>query len=309
MRNIIITGSTSFIGVNLIRELLNKNYNVIALTRKEPSNIEKLPKSEKIKIIQLDMEEITKLPTIINEKCDIFVHLAWNGTRGNDRNNITLQQNNYNQSIDAIKVAHELGCSIFVGAGSQAEYGLYNCEISEVTECKPVTEYGKSKLKVCNDGYELCKKIGINFKWPRFFSLYGVEDYDQTLIISTIDKMLKDETIKLTECIQMWNFLYITDAINGVIKLIETNCSNGVYNFGSNDTRVLKSYIEEMAAITNTKSEIIYGAVPYPQTGMVSVEPNTEKLKKETNWESQTPFREGIKTIILSRKGKNEVRQ
>ncbi|MDD3048712.1 MAG: NAD(P)-dependent oxidoreductase [Bacilli bacterium] len=304
MKNIIITGATSFIGLNLINKLLEKDYNIFAIVRNNSSNINKLPKSKKLQTIELNMNEVSKLNNIIKEKCDIFVHLAWDGTRGKTRDDKELQEKNYQYSIDAINVSQKLGCDTFVGAGSQAEYGLYNCEVSELTPCNPVTEYGKAKLKLCNDGYSLCKKNNISFKWPRFFSLYGIEDYEGMLIISMIDKMLLNEAVNLTECVQMWNYLYIKDAIKALIKLIESKDLEGIYNFGSNDTRELKKYIEELTDILQTKSEIIYGAVPYPNTGMVSIHPNIKKLEKEINWKPEISFEEGIKEVILSRRKK-----
>jgi nucleoside-diphosphate-sugar epimerase len=124
------------------------------------------------------------------------------------------------------------------------------------------------------------------------------------MLISAIDKMLLNENVDLTECIQMWNFLYIKDAVDGVIKLMEVDCPDGVYNFGSNDTRKLRKFIEEIYNIIKTKSEIIYGAVPYPKTGMVSVQPIIEKLKKETGWEPITRFEDGVKEVITSREKK-----
>lgn len=56
---------------------------------------------------------------------------------------------------------------------------------------------------------------------PRFFSLYGPNDYEGTMIISVLKKMLKDLSCDLTECIQIWDFLYIDDAIDALVILIE----------------------------------------------------------------------------------------
>jgi nucleoside-diphosphate-sugar epimerase len=57
---------------------------------------------------------------------------------GAKMDDVELQKSNYEYSIQAIDEAHKMGCQIFVGAGSQAEYGLYNCVVSESTECRPV---------------------------------------------------------------------------------------------------------------------------------------------------------------------------
>ncbi len=54
--------------------------------------------------------------------------------------------------------------------------------------------------------------------------------------------------MKLGECTQNWNFLYIDDAAAALVSLL-TEAPAGVYNIGSSDTRPLRSYIEEMYAL------------------------------------------------------------
>ncbi len=304
MKNICITGATSFIGVNLIRELLKKDYNIVAIIRRNSKNKEKLASFKKIKIIELNMDEIDKLPNLINIKCDIFYHLAWNGTRGKDRDDKSIQQDNYLNSLKVLEVAKKMKTKTFISAGSQAEYGINSGLITEDMTPKPVTEYGIYKLKFYDYAKEYCQKNKIIFIEPRFFSLYGVGDYENTLVMSAIDKMLNNQELNLTECKQTWNYLNIKDAVRGLSLLQETN-NGGIYNFGSTDTRMLKEYIDEIYYVTKSKSKINYGIIPYPETGMVSINPSVEKLMNEINWYPEIEFNKGIEEIIEKR-SKNE---
>ena len=68
-----------------------------------------------------------------------------------------------------------------------------------------------------------CKNNNVKFVEPRFFSLYGAGDYGGTLIMSVLDKMLKNESCDLTDCTQKWNFLNIKDAVTGIKILLENN--------------------------------------------------------------------------------------
>ncbi len=296
--NVIVTGATSFIGRHLITELIGMDYKVYAINRVNSKNINLLPQSSNLINIFLDMEDYDKLSSLIPDKCDILFALAWNGTRGEDRSNFPMQQRNYENSILSVNEAIKLGCKVIISAGSQAEYGNINGKIYETTECRPNTEYGKFKLKFYNDTIELCQKKGIHFKEPRFFSLYGKDDYEGTMIISMIKNMLLNKRCELTECIQLWDFLYITDAIKGLIYLAEKDCIDGAYNFGSGDTRKLREFIIEMYKATNSKSELLFGQVPYPDTGMVSIYPCIEKLNIETGWRPNISFEEGIKIVV-----------
>ena len=140
----------------------------------------------------------------------------------------------------------------------------------------------------------LCKTEGVRLIEPRFFSLYGPGDNVDTMIMKTIDRMLKNIPCDLTKCIQMWDFLYIQDAVEAVMQLLENTDVSGVFNFGSGDCRPLKSFVEEMRYVLGSKSELRYGVVPYPDTGMVSIRPNVEKLKQTINWSPKISFPKGI---------------
>jgi nucleoside-diphosphate-sugar epimerase len=112
-----------------------------------------------------------------------------------------------------------------------------------------------------------------------------------------LKKMLANQPCNLTECKQLWDFLYIDDAIDGLVKLIENHCEAGIYNFGSGESKSLKYYVEKMYQVAGSHSQLNYGVVPYPVTGMVNANPSVEKLKG-IGWKSQTFFEDGLRQII-----------
>jgi nucleoside-diphosphate-sugar epimerase len=110
--------------------------------------------------------------------------------------------------------------------------------------------------------------------------------------------MLSGEPCDLTQGIQMWDFLHIDDATSGIAALIERDVPAGVYNFGSGKPRVLREYLDEMKRLTASDSVLNYGAVPYPETGMVTIQPDITKMAKITGWNPQITFEQGITDII-----------
>ncbi|MGF6991092.1 nucleoside-diphosphate-sugar epimerase [Lachnospiraceae bacterium PF1-21] len=302
---IIITGATSFIGQNLIRRLIKEGHFVYAVVRPNSMKAKELLVSSQIKVVELEMHEYTKLDEKINEMCDVYFSLAWEGTRSAERDNHNLQKRNFECSTAALKSIKNLGCHLILSAGSQAEYGLCDDYVKETSIADPVTWYGKYKLKYFLKTTDFCNQNNIAFKEPRFFSLYGPDDFKGTMIFSILDKMLKNESCDLTECKQMWDFLYIDDAIEALISLMERPCEDGIYNLGSGDSRSLREYIEEMYSLSGSNSKLNFGSVPYPATGMVNVMPDIAKLKRQVGFVPKTTFAEGIKRIILEMKGHN----
>ena len=290
---IVITGANSFIGKNLADRAEELGWETILVMRKG----HKVNLGKNSRMVELAMEEYDHLGSLTGP-CDCFVHLAWNGTRGGARMNVALQQKNVEYSLRGVHSILSAGCDRIISAGSQAEYGQYLEQISETGTCKPNTEYGKAKLAFYEELATLCIQNRTAYKEPRFFSLYGPGDFSGTMILSILRDMLANRPCRLSECRQMWDYLYVDDAIDGLIRLCKDPCPDGVYNFGSGDARPLREYVEDMARLTQTKSELLYGAVPYPPTGMVSIWPDVSKLKRELHWEPKVSFEEGIQSIL-----------
>ena len=299
MKNVIVTGASCFIGKPLINELIEKGYFVYAILRKgSPVKFN----SSHVKTIYLNLDEYKDLGKFIEKPCFAMFHLSWNGTRGDARNDEEKQKSNFVYSKDVLEVASEIGCQYFIGAGSQAEYGVLNKKIKETDTPNPNTAYGIYKLKFTDYALDNAERLKLKVIMPRFFSLFGENDYSNTLIESSIENMLYDRDCNYTLADQNWNYMYIKDAVKAMIYLME-NDFDGVYNFGSKDTRQLKDFIYEIKEILQSKSNLNFGAIPYPITGKVSIDPDINKLLS-TGFNRFTPFNVAIKYIVRLKKGK-----
>lgn len=299
IRNVIITGATSFIGIYLLQELLRHGCKITALVRKDSRNAGKLPRHEHLSVVLADLFDKDYIKQILNdEKIDVFYHLAWGGIRAPERDERCLQENNYKLTMSAVQLAGELGCNTFIGTGSQAEYGLCTGKITENYPVHPVTEYGKAKLRACQEGAKLAVATDMNFIWARIFSLYGDFDYSGTLIMSSLGKMLHNEPISLTACSQKWDFLHVKDAAGGLRMLGEASCPAGIYNLASGISRPLKEFVLQIRQITKSKSDLRFGAVPYGKEGIISFEPVVDKLKVAAGWQPKIQFTDGIEEIF-----------
>lgn len=297
MKNIIITGATSFIGINILKELKNNEYNIYAIIRPNSINKDKLNEFSNLKIIELDQREIENLKLYL-KKVDICIHLAWEGTRVPERYDEKIQEQNYINSVKTFEAVTALGCDVFLGTGSQAEYGFVNDIITEETETNPNTEYGKFKLKTCLELEKKALENNVRFIWGRIFSVYGEGDYENTLIMSTLRNMKKNKDVNMTEGKQYWNYIYIKDLSKIIINLIFNKEAKGIFNLASNDTRPLKEYILDMKKALNSKSKINFGVIPYRQEGIVNIKPSILKLNNILKINYDSNFYSKFRTII-----------
>ena len=298
----VITGATSFIGLELLDYLLSQQHQVVAVCRPNSQGLSKIPAG--VEIITAEMSDYGSLHREI-EHADVFVNLAWGGTGHDGRNVQDVQHENVINTIAAMFTADKMGCQVFVEAGSQAEYGTVLECINEETPCHPFSEYGKAKLEVKERLFELSEQLGIKYIHLRIFSLFGEYDHPWTLVMSCIDKMLRNEPIDLSPCTQKWNFLYVKDAVKQIYLLCQYALRNSgykaeVFNIASKDTRILKAFVDEMYSLAQSKSELNFGAIA--PTNVVSLDPDVSKTEAATGFISQYVFKDIVNHIIRNYK-------
>lgn len=294
----VITGATSFIGLEMIDYLLDNHQQIVAVCRPDSKGLSKIPVG--VEIVVAEMSEYGNLYKDI-AYADVFVNLAWGGTGHDGRNVQDVQRENVTNTIAAMFAADKMGCQVFVEAGSQAEYGTVLEIIKEETPCHPFSEYGKAKLDVKNRLFELSEQLGIKYIHLRIFSLFGVNDHPWTLVMSCIDKMLRNEVIDLSHCNQNWNFLYVKDAVRQIMGLCDyaiasSSFKHEVFNIASKDTRVLKDFVMEMHSLAKSNSELRFGVIT--PSNIVSLDPDVTKTECAIGFISDHSFKDIVNNII-----------
>lgn len=308
MGRIIITGATGTIGMALLNKCIESKTEAVALVNPGSSRLDRIPNDPLVKVIKCgldDLASVTAGSLGIEEAdpgsgvfADAFMHLAWGGTFGDSRNNRELQDKNVLYALDAVRLAKRLGCSVFVGAGSQAEYGRVSGILTPDTPCNPENEYGRAKLRASEETRMLCRELGIRHIWTRILSIYGPYDGDNTMVMSVIRKLLSGEKPSLTAGEQMWDYLYCSDAANALLLLAGRGRDGGVYPIGSGTARPLCEYIEMIRDEIDPRLPLGFGEVPYSDKQVMHLCADISALRADTGFEPEVEFEEGIRRTI-----------
>ena len=301
----VVTGATGMIGYHLCKELSENDIVVYAVVREKSSKINRLANLKNVNIVECNLSNINKLKHLISEECDLFYHLAWDGTFGNDRNNLYGQIQNINYAVNAVDVAHDLGCKTFIGAGSQAEFGRKNQPLNMSLSCEPENGYGVAKLCSCNMTRLECEKYGIKHIWTRILSIYGPYDIPETLVSSTIINLLNGSSIDTTNGEQIWDYLYVKDCVKALFLLGLKGKNNKIYCIGSGEGRPLSEYIKDIRKIIG-KGCINFGKKSYSPKQVMYLLADITDLKKDVGFVPSYSFEDGIRETIDYWRGKNE---
>lgn len=209
-----------------------------------------------------------------------------------------LQYKNVQYTLDAVHLANRLGCHTFIGAGSQAEYGRVEGELTSSTPTAPDNSYGIAKLCAGQMSRILCEQLGMKHIWTRILSVYGPYDGENTMIMSTIIKLMNNEIPQFTKGEQMWDFLYGEDAAEAMYLLGKKGVRSKVYTIGSGEAKPLAEYIYTLRDNIDRNIEIELGTIPYHENQVMYLCANIEDLQTDVGFIPSVNFQEGIKRTI-----------
>lgn len=248
------------------------------------------------------MEEMAK-QDIASDGYELFFHLAWMAPFGEGRNNLELQLKNVKASLAAVRFAKALGCTTFIGAGSQAEYGRVTGKLSPDTPAFPETGYGIAKLCAGQMTRLTCEQAGVKHIWTRILSVFGPHDGAQSLISVAIDDMMNNRETSFTPCDQIWDYIYSEDAARAMLLTAQKGKHGSVHVIGSGEVHPLKEYIQKIAEITNYKKVIGFGKRPYNEKQVMHLQADISVLT-DLGFKTQVSFEEGIRKTIDWKSGK-----
>lgn len=296
IEKIIVTGATGAVGSSVVRRAIENGKDVTCIVHKGSKRLGNLPQSDKVHIVECDLHDYKTLS--LEGKYDAFIHLSWEKTFGASRDDAEVQARNIQYTLDAVQLAQRCGCSVFVGAGSQAEYGAQSVDLTPDLPVKPESGYGIAKYAAGKLSAMLCKNLGMRQCWVRILSVYGPNDGENSLISYLIREFKAGNSPQLTKCEQMWDYLYADDAANAILAITEKGKDGKVYPLGSGNGRRLSEYVEDIREVVNPTIEVQYGTKEYyPHQPMHLVADVTE-LTEETNWVPRFSFKDGIKHLL-----------
>lgn len=303
-KRVVITGATGFIGRNTAAYLLAQGAEVFALVRPESKQKDQLPAHEKLHVVLASAAQAMEAVPQIGG-ADLFLHFAWGGVNREEIDSPAVQRQNVEASLVCVQAAHALGCQVFMDAGSRVEYGVTaDGTMEEHMACAPVNAYGEAKLDFYHKAKPLCESWGMTYYHLRFFSVYGKGDHPWSIISTLVRELPRGEKVSLSACMHRWNFMDIRDAARAVAQLYchsdEQEPGSYVVNVASDDTRRLRSFVEEIHALCGGRGQLEYGTFVQAKEGALSICPRTEELKKLTGgvWQEEFTFADGIRHML-----------
>lgn len=296
MKKAMVTGADGFIGRNLVQELLANDYDVYAVVRGEDKAEEILGSHPRLHLIECDMnhyERLLEYPTL--RKIPVVFHFAWSGVSGPDSTDYTVQLNNVKCSCDLQAVATQLGIARLVFADSIMEYehqkameeGFYQVSLRNTYHVAKIAARNLLQLRAANHNMDFIPVVISN--------VYGVGENSPRLINTAIRNLLAHRHMSFTPSEQMYDFIYISDAVRAIRLAAERGKNHKLYYIGSREQRPLKLFLMEMRDVIAPDMELGIGELALHGVSLEYNEIDTNGIFEDFGFEAQYTFAQGVK--------------
>lgn len=298
MKSVVITGADGFIGHHLVQYMTAQGYAVYAIVIAESPTRDRLNGLEGVTVVLGGGEDYPDLAGQLPQNPTAFIHLAWAGVSPEGRNSTAVQMGNIDLCLRAVRLAAAIGAQRFILPGSTTEYTDCGMAINERACPSPQNAYGAAKVASRYLCAALCEELGLPYIYAVITGIYAADRTDNNVIFYAISSLLEGEKPSFTALEQLWDYVHIDDVIRALFLIAERGKDKAFYAIGHGDNWPLCNYIYQIRDLIDPALPLGIGEIPYKDGRRPSSCVDLTALRRDTGFEPQIPFDEGIRAVI-----------
>jgi dTDP-glucose 4,6-dehydratase len=302
MATCLVTGGAGFLGSHLCDELLRRGHRVICVDNLETGSLHNI---EHIRVPEFDFRQYDIIePYFVDEPVDFVYHLA-SPASPIDYLRLPL----HTLKVGSHGTHHTLGLAKqhrarFLIASTSEVYGDPQVHPQQedywghVNPIGPRGVYDEAKRYAEALTMAYHKQQGVDTAIMRIFNTYGarMRAHDGRAIPTFMRQALEDRPITVFgDGTQTRSFCYVTDLIDGMIRLQESG-EHFPVNIGNPNEFTLLELAESVIEVTESKSEIVYEALPMDDPKQRR--PDITRAKELLGWEPKVSLKDGLRRTL-----------
>lgn len=308
MKRILVTGGAGFIGSHLCEELIKRGNDVICLDNfftGSKDSIRHLLGNNHFELVRHDItkEYFIEVDEIYNLACPASPpHYQYNPIKTAKTSVLGI--------INMLGLAKRCKARILQASTSEV-YGDPNVHPQKETYWGNVNPIG---IRSCYDEgkrmaetlmFDYHRQNNVDIRVIRIFNTYGpnMNKNDGRVVSNFIVQALQNKDITIYgDGSQTRSFCYVSDLINGMIKMMENEIGFiGPVNLGNPVETSILDFAKFIIELTSSKSKIVF--LPLPSDDPTQRKPDISLAKEKLNWEPSVDVKDGLlKTIEYFKK-------
>lgn len=308
MKRILVTGGVGFIGSHLCEELIKRGNDVICLDNfftGSKDSIRHLLGNNHFELVRHDItkEYFIEVDEIYNLACPASPpHYQYNPIKTAKTSVLGI--------INMLGLAKRCKARILQASTSEV-YGDPNVHPQKETYWGNVNPIG---IRSCYDEgkrmaetlmFDYHRQNNVDIRVIRIFNTYGpnMNKNDGRVVSNFIVQALQNKDITIYgDGSQTRSFCYVSDLINGMIKMMENEIGFiGPVNLGNPVETSILDFAKFIIELTGSKSKIVF--LPLPSDDPTQRKPDISLAKEKLNWEPSVDVKDGLlKTIEYFKK-------
>ncbi len=302
-KRIVITGGGGFVGSHLSRRLLDEGNAIVCIDNFFTSckrTIEPLLDHPSYELITHDIIE----PVFVTDVDQIY-NLACPAAPGHYQfNPVRTVKTSVMGVINMLGMAKVTGARILQASTSEV-YGDPTVSPQPETYRGNVNPIGR---RACYDEgkraaetlfFDYHRENHVDIRVARIFNTYGpnMHPFDGRVVSNFIRQALAGEDITIFgEGLQTRSFCYVSDLVDGLIRLMNTDDLTGPINLGNPQERTILDLAEHVIELTESTSQLV--RKPLPPDDPTQRCPDITLARERLGWTLQVGLREGLAQTI-----------
>ena len=304
-KKILISGGLGFVGVNLVKKLIEMNIEPIVtdfIPNKDNLNKDYLPFDlDSLSFYNTDIRERDKVTELVQSIApDFVIHLAGmtNLEKTFEKAELAIDVN-LKGSLAMLKGSEKVNIDNFIFLSTSDIYGGVNPPFKETQLAYPASPYSASKVATEMFLMMFHNVYNIPVTILRSFNLYGKYQSSERVIPFIIKKLLNDEEVLLTKGEQRREFNYVDDLLDAIIRSLVFNNSQGkILNIGCGVSISIKEIATLIAQKLDRMDNLKIGALEYRKNEIWDMYCDNSLAKSILKWEPKVSLNEGLEMTI-----------
>ncbi|MBW1742483.1 MAG: SDR family oxidoreductase [Deltaproteobacteria bacterium] len=295
---ILVTGGAGFLGSHLCDRLVETGADVICLDNfftGSKKNIRHLAEKKNFEVIRHDLVEAIFL------EVDQIYNLASPASPVHYQYNpVKTVKTNVMGTVNMLGLAKRVKARILQAStsevyGNPQQHPQGETYWGHVNPIGPRSCYDEGKRVAETLMMDYHRQNQVDVKIARIFNTYGprMAVLDGRVVSNFIVQALENASLTIYgDGSQTRSFCYVSDMVEGLIKLMNSDDFTGPVNLGNPTEFSIADLAQLVIEITQSKSEIVHKSLP--QDDPVQRCPDITLAKEKLKWDPVTPLREGL---------------